>query len=160
MADFFTGRGLVVSVKNKRSSAYKLTGGAMGQLFSASPSGGSIALIGNILVSDKDIGLPVVCTDDYRAIYSFGRDFGQVSIVGTAFLGPADGACGGSSKVLKQLINGFESDRLSKKKKPCKFSIAGAKAWPVYFVQLELKSVNGELNSVDFSLDAVLAAKA
>lgn len=160
MADFFSGRGMVVSTgSGSRSSAYKITGGKLGNIFKKGVSGGAIALIGDVAIIDKDIALPVVCTDDYRAVYSFGKNFGQASISGTIFMGPLGAKCGGKSQLLKQLVAAFKSDRISKKKKPLKLSVAGAEAWPIYPLELELNGVKGEYNSIDFSIDALIASK-
>lgn len=151
-------KGFVVSLKNnKRSSALKIKGGALGKVFTSPVSNGSIALFGNIMIADKDIYAPVVCTDNFRALYSFGKDFGSCTIAGTVFLGSCKG---GTGKALGQLVSAFESDRLSKKKKPLRVSIAGTGAWPVYPVSLELTHADPARNSIDFAITCVLATSA
>lgn len=159
MAKLFKGHGAVVALSNgSRSSTFKLSGGALSGVFSAGVSGGSIALIGGVDFIDKDIAITVTCTDDYRLLYSFGKDFGSCTIAGTVFLGSK--ACGGGSSALGKLVGAFNSDRLSNKKSPLQLSIAGAKAYPVYVIQLELKNVDTKMNSVDFAIDCIVASSA
>lgn len=159
MERFLAGRGVVVRIgEGARSSAYQLkNAGGLENLFNKADSKNGIALITNVDVQDKDIALTVVCTDDFRALYSFGRDFGRASIHGTAFFGgKGTGSCDSSEAVLKELVDGFQSVRLSKKQDPCELSIANAGAWKLYPVALELKDANGAMNSLNFTIDAII----
>lgn len=159
MEKFLAGRGMVVRIgEGSRSSAYKLqNAGGLEGLFNKADSKNGIALITNVDIQDKDIALTVVCTDDFRALYSFGRDFGRASVHGTAFFGgKGTEGCDSSDAILKELVDGFQSVRLSKRQEPCKLSIAGAGAWKMYPVSLELKDANGELNSLNFTIDSII----
>lgn len=145
------------------SPVFKLqNAGALSSIMSGNGGGrvgSGLILVGDVSISDSDISLPVVATDNFRALYRFGKDFGKAVISGTAFLGATSGCSGGGSQVLSKLVSGFESARLSTKKSPAKLSVVGGKAYPLYFVGFELSGVKADQNSIDFKLIAIIAAE-
>lgn len=159
--NYLTGHGLVVSTSNSRSSAYKLEdAGSLGTAISGSVSDGSVVLIDDVSVNDKDIALPVVATDDFRALYRFGRDFGTLTISGVVYLGPTDckgGKGSGTDTLLKSIVSGYDEVRLSARKTPMKVSIAADQAYPCYPVQLTIEHPDAEYNSIRFQIGCILA---
>lgn len=132
MSKLFPGRGAVITLNNKGGSpVFKLqNAGSLSSILSGNGGGqvgSGLVLVGDVSISDSDIALPVVATDNFRALYRFGKDFGKAVISGTVFMGATSGCSGGGSKALAQLIKGYESARLSAKKKPAKLSTSGAR---------------------------------
>lgn len=156
--NFLKGAGLVAATANRKSSAYKIQGGSLGRVLTQQGvTNKGVILIDGIVIKDSDITLPVVAVDDYRVLFRFGKNFGSVQIAGTIYLGPTDCGNGRNSKLVRQVSNAFEQDRVSKKGKPIKVSVASGEAYPCYPVDLTFSQVDADKNSIKYNIECILA---
>lgn len=156
--NFLKGAGLVAATANRKSSAYKIAGGSLGRVLTQQGVvNKGVILIDGVIIKDKDIVLPVTALDDYRVLYRFGKDFGNVQIVGTIYLGPVDCGNGRNSKLVKQLASAFEQDRVSNHDTPIKVSIASGEAYPCYPFDLTFAQVDADKNSIKYTIECILA---
>lgn len=148
-SDFLTGAGCVVRVKGSSSgAAYKIAGWPTGQV-----SNGLIT-IDDIKPSEQDIATPIVAVDDHRALYKFGKNFGQINVSGSIYLGPAKGA---SNAVLKAVKGAFDSLRLSSKSSPVNVSITSGYKCKAYFTGLAFGGADPNINKVGYILTGLIA---
>lgn len=109
-------------------------------------------MITGISYGENDVILPVVALDDKRILYTFGKNFGQFSLHGTIYL------CGCQQDTMKiqKLMSTFESERVSKAKKPINFSTGDYSA-KVYPQEITLQNGNPNRQSIDFSITCLVA---
>lgn len=129
-------------------------GGAKGIMLSPdiTSSEDSPIILTNFHLKFKDYVTPVDCLDDLRILYSFGKTFGEVSIMGVAFLG-----CSKSGASLSAVNSWFESNRVSNKKSPVSVSIAGKVKAKAYITELTYSDVNSVQQSIGFTISGVVA---
>lgn len=113
-----------------------------------------IVLIDGIRYEEEDVVLPVVALDDERVLYSFGKNFGKFSLVGTIYITKCQGS-GFTSKV-KAVQDAFNSARVSASTSPRKLS--AFKMNPkVYVVGMTLGQANPSKQTIAFSIDCIVA---
>ena len=76
--------------------------------------------ITDVTVSDFDITGKVVCLNDKRVLYEFGKGFGSVTVSGEILLGLKD--FGKKKGKVKPIIQWFNEKRVSKQTKPLTIS--------------------------------------
>lgn len=143
------GRGCVVRVQGGKSSIYKIDGWPSGL------SGGSLITIDSIITHESDIARPIIAVDNYRALYRFGKNFGEVVVHGSIYLGSVDKNSSGSA--IGAVSGAFESMRLSNKKTPTNVSIASGYRAKVYFNALEFGESQPEINKITYSMRGIIA---
>lgn len=150
------GAGYTVSTTKKRASAFKIGKSAkdISTILSQSVKDGAIALVTGCEQTKEDIVLPVVALDSHRTLFSFGKNFGQLTLTVTVYLGCP--SCG-NSDILQKLSKGFDAICVSKFKKPIDVSIAGDKAYPCYVLKYTMGQINATNNSVQVSLQCITA---
>ena len=112
----------------------------------------SIPLIRDILIDDRDIVAKVACLDDMKVIYSFGKDFGSVTIMGECLLGSDCKSYTSDGDVADY----FEENRISNKLEAIAFSIAGARAYDFYLTGLQFLNYDPEYNILPFILTGAM----
>lgn len=147
--DFLTGAGCVVRVKGSSSNAaYKIDGWPTGLM------GHSLITIDSINPVEQDIAHPVVAVDNHRALYKFGKNFGQITVRGTVYLGPSRGAAG--ADVLGQVSNAFDKLRLASKGKPVNVSITSGYKCKAYFTSMGFGEADPNVNKVAYVLNGIV----
>lgn len=158
MTTFLQGAGLVVTTKKNRSSAFKVQdAGALSSLLEKGPESGSLVLVSNIDLSEQDLPLPIIGTDDYRVLFQFGRDFGTLSVVLMVFMGAVDGPCKAKDKILAEITQAFEQIRLSSRPSPISVSIAGGKAYKCYPIKISIGQIDSAFNTVQVQINCIVA---
>jgi hypothetical protein len=106
-------------------------------------------------IEDRDAFSSVATLTGDQILYVFGKEVGNVVVSGEILMGALDKLSAvQSSRAFSELVNWFQTNRVSKKKGPVKLSVAGAKAYPVYIVGLTIGGVDPELNTARFSIYA------
>lgn len=158
MTTFLQGAGLVLTTKKNRSSAFKVKdAGSLSSILEKGPENGSVVLVSNIDLSEQDLPLPIVGTDDYRVLFQFGRDFGTLSIVLTVYMGAVDGPCKAKDKILAEVIQAFEQIRLSARPTPISVSIAGGKAYKCYPIKISIGQADPVYNMIQVQINCIVA---
>ena len=122
------------------------------EAFSVSPSiGGSSTspiILQSINVDTKVINLPVVCLNDTRILYVFGKDFGDISVGGLAMLGK-----GGTGSALAQVVSYYKDNAaVDGGAKPVSVSLPGNVSYKFYLLGLVISDPNPELQYFPFML--------
>ena len=113
---------------------------------------GDALLITGVAPKKSDVVTPIITLENTRILYSFGANFGDISVSGLILLGKS-GNPGGS---LKTLVDFFESNRVSKKKSPTR--VSGPKtAWQVFFTGLQIGEADPVFNTQPFSITGIIA---
>lgn len=128
--------------------------GPLEAIMGVGTSRGTLLVISDVVIEDKDIALPVVAVDDKRVLFKFGKDFGALVIDGRLYMG--NQVCGDSSS-LQKLQDAFEAARLTKADEPSKVSIAWSHAYPVYPVALKFSGTDPKTNSIGFAIQCIIA---
>lgn len=119
----------------------------------ASGDDGSALLVNSVSLKDQDVVLPVITLENTRILYSFGSDFGDISVSGMLLLGKA----GGSSQVLSKLVDFFQSNRVSKN--PSAVSVTGpGTGWNMFLVGLVVQDAEATTHIQPFQLIGKIAA--
>lgn len=141
-------RGTVLSYGSKSKGIYDIAG-------LTTKKGDYPLLIDSVTFGKKDIMLMMSCLNNVKVIYSFGQDFGNVAILGKILLGPIAG--GGKSEHMRGLLNWFETNRSSKKKKPVSVSILGQERAEKFYLQsLQLGDPVTEFHIQPFVISGIL----
>lgn len=149
--DFFTCRGCVVRARSGSASAYKIDGWCNGA------GSGYLITVDDVNITDKDLVLPVTAVDDKRVFYRFGKNFGQIQVIGTVYCG-----CAGRSYInsaLGKVQQAFESIRVSKSGRPKNVSVSSGFKCKAYFTDLTLGQVDAEHNSIKYVLSGYVVPK-
>lgn len=149
--DFLTGTGCVVKVKgNSKSGAFKVDKWSTGKI------GTGLITIDDIQPTEQDISYPVVAVDDHRAIYKFGKNFGQIVVRGTIYLGSNTEK---SSKVIQRVNKAFQQLRLASSSSPVNVSITSGYKCKAYFTSLAFGQADPNVNKVAYVLSGLIAPK-
>lgn len=109
-------------------------------------------LIVGVDSKDTDIILPVSMLDKTKIIYTFGKNFGALSILGKILLGPS-----GSSSSLKTVMSWFEQHRISENRgSPTNLSFPGG-SQKVYVYGLQLSPADPEFHIQPFAIVGMVA---
>lgn len=113
---------------------------------------GDALLIMSVSPSKSDVVAPVVTLENTRILYSFGANFGNITISGMILLGKS----GTPGESLKTLIDFFEQNRVSKK--PEAIAVSGPRtSWKVFLTGLNVGEADASNNTQSFSLIGVIA---
>lgn len=155
--EIFVGNGATWVVKGKgKGSIWGLDG--FRSLFKpkgAKKSCTSGIIIHNVTVKYSDTVIPVVGTDDARVLYTFGKNFGQISVTGTIFIGATDKKPAEYSSKLRQKFN---KSSVSARQKPCTVSGPGlGKNTKAYWISLDFPTSDADKNTMQFVLNGIIA---
>lgn len=114
-------------------------------------------LIDGVDLVDRDIIYPVTTVENLKVIYTFGTDYGEVTINGTCLLGSAAVAGGGGS--FSSVKAYFETNRISRTRRPIKVSLPGTRAYNVYLRDFGVGMPDPQFNIQPFSFRGLLAAQ-
>lgn len=147
MTSFVKTRGCVVTM-NDGVGGYEISGFPKGT--AAAP-----ILLTDAMTNFKDIILPVTTLSNNKIIYTFGSDFGNVTLNGIVFLGQADTVTNGVAQV-KEF---YDSKSAGNKKSatPVSVSLSGQDVISVYIIGLGFGKPNPVFNYIPFSLSGIEA---
>lgn len=150
MSKLFTSHGVTFRVTGSANdSAFRLQGW---NNIIPMHRGSGITLIDSINYMEEDITLPITAIDDNRVLYSFGKNFGVLNIVGTVYLF----GCSSLSNQLTRIQNAFNRNRVSNSKSPKDISAIGLKC-KVYYDRLEFSGADTDQQSIRFNLRCLIA---
>ena len=113
---------------------------------------GDALLIMSVSPQKSDVVAPIITLENTRILYSFGANFGNITISGMILLGKS----GTPGQSLKTLVDFFESNRVSKKPSP--IEVAGpSTAWKVFLTGLNIGEADSVNNSQSFALTGIIA---
>ena len=113
---------------------------------------GDALLIMSVSPQKSDVVAPIITLENARILYSFGANFGNITISGMILLGRS----GTPGQSLKTLVAFFESNRVSKKTSP--IEVAGpSTAWKVFLTGLNIGEADSVNNSQAFALTGIIA---
>jgi len=136
-----------IPVSGKKGEAfYKVEGLATGQ--KENP-----ILITGVTSRDKDIVMPVTTLENTKVLYTFGADFGEVTVTGVILLGSANN----KSDSLGKLVNFFQEKRVSKSSKSVKVTGPAGVSWAVFLTSLTIGDVDPTFNIQTFALTGSVA---
>ena len=130
------------------------SGGAEGSGFYkvdglASPSGSSALLVNGVHIKDDDVVMPVITLENTRILYSFGANFGEVTVSGSILLGKAGEEAGSA---VKTLLEFFKSNRVSEKKSSITVSGPPGATWKIFLIGLQLNEPDPQFHTQPFAL--------
>jgi hypothetical protein len=153
--NFFPSRGCVYAVPDPSSGGagfYSLEGLQTGQT-SGTVSG--VILLQGVDLRVGDIIQPVVTLENTKVLYTFGSDFGNVSIGGEILLGPANAEA--NSPSFNLITSYFDTNRVAISQKPVKLSMPGSKSYFVYLQGLSIGRVDPEFHIQPFAFAGIIA---
>lgn len=155
--EVFTGNGATWVVKGKgKGSIWGLDG--FRSLFK--PKGAKKSCTAGVLIQDvttkrSDVVVPVVGVDDKRVLYTFGKNFGQISVKGIIFVGATDQK---PAEYAAKLRQNFDKASVSARQEPCTVSGPGlGKNTKVYWTGLEFPASDADRNIMSFVLTGIIA---
>lgn len=113
---------------------------------------GDALLIMSVSPQKSDVVAPIITLENTRILYSFGANFGNITISGMILLGKS----GTPGESLKTLVDFFESNRVSKKSSPIDVS-GPSTAWKVFLTGLSIGEADSVNNSQSFALTGIIA---
>lgn len=145
---FLCTRGTVIRTGSSTTGAYRIDGLAL-------RDGDYPIIIDGVDISESDMVMPVALLGGKKILYSFGEDFGDVTINGRVLLGPVDR--GTASERLVSLIRWFRANRVSASKTPIKVSILHeSKSVRVYVVGMKMGAPDPQYNIQPFTIIGLL----
>lgn len=114
---------------------------------------GSPVFIQSINTLQADIVSPVVTLDGFKILYTFGTNFGNMSIIGDILLGPSTDQATGFGNVLSW----FEANRVTKLQGPVNVNVPGSQAFKAYIHGLNIGTLDKDLNIQPFVLVGIVA---
>lgn len=129
------------------------SGGAEGSGFYkveglTSPADSSAILVNGVHIKDDDVVMPVITLENTRILYSFGANFGEVTVTGSILLGKA----GSAGDALKTLLDFFKSNRVSEKKDTITVSGPPGASWKLFLIGMQLSEPDPQFHIQPFSL--------
>ena len=126
--------------------------------------GGSVgAFVTNIQVNDFDVTGKVICLNNRRILYEFGKGFGTIKIDGNLFLGPpapSGGAWTGTVKLeqakLATIIDWFNEKRVSQYKDSVKLTTTDHGTYKFIVNQFSITGIETEFDLMHFSISGDL----
>jgi hypothetical protein len=113
---------------------------------------GDALLIRSVSPQKSDVVAPVITLENTRILYSFGANFGNITISGMLLLGKS----GEPGQCLKTLTDFFESNRVSKSSSP--INVTGpSTAWKVFLTGLSIGEADSVNNTQSFALTGIIA---
>lgn len=115
----------------------------------------ALVVIDAIMPVQQDIAIPVVAADDYHVLYSFGKNFGGVRVVGTAYLGmPSQSA---AQQVMSQMQQAYDRIRLSQALAPVTIRITQGFACKAFFISFKIGQSDPDFHKLEWELQGLLA---
>lgn len=149
MADFFQGgRGCVYTPNNSGGGGWYRLEGLSGS------SGGTPILILGAQSTDADLIFPVTALGNIQIVYTLGRRFGNIQILGTVLAGQSSSGGGGVGAV----ISYFETNRVSESQNPVNLSVPGGRGYKVYLTGFGLAEPDAEFNIQPFLFHGIIAS--
>lgn len=112
----------------------------------------SPVLIMNISIGQSDITSQVPCLDNFKVIYVFGQNFGNVGINGIVLLG-RDGDL--QRDGVEQIRDFFNRNRVSKKLDPIRISVSN-NGYLVYLTGLQIGAIDPHFHILPFAMSGIL----
>jgi len=117
--------------------------------------GGSVgAFVTSIQVNDFDVTGKVICLNNRRILYEFGKGFGSIRIQGNLFIGPP--YKGGSENLtqasLASIIDWFNQNRVSEKKESVTVTAGDHGTYTFVVNQFSIDGIETEFDLVSFSM--------
>lgn len=157
--EIFVGNGATWVVKsNGKSFPWKIDGfsSLLGVKEGASRRCRGGCIIQDLVVSDSDVSIPVIGADDVRVLYTFGKNFGQITIKGLILFG--SGAQTNKIDYAASLKQSFNRARMSAKKKASTVTGPGiGRNTKVHWTNLEFSGANPEKCTLGFTLSGIIA---
>ena len=113
---------------------------------------GDALLIMSVSPQKSDVVAPVITLENTRVLYSFGANFGNITISGMILLGKS----GNPGQSLKTIVDFFESRRVSRSSSPINVSGPGV-GWKVFLTGLNIGEADSVTNSQSFALTGIIA---
>jgi hypothetical protein len=113
---------------------------------------GDALLVMSVSPQKSDVVAPIITLENTRILYSFGANFGNITISGMILLGKS----GSPGQSLKTLVDFFESKRVSKSTSPIKVS-GPSTAWQVFLTGLSIGEADSVNNTQSFALTGIIA---
>ena len=110
-------------------------------------------LLLQVQIAQSDLVSAVACLDNFKVLYTFGQNFGQVQIGGEVLLGSIGTA--GEARAAQRLRDFFAKYRISVWKQPIKLSTLGT-SYLVYLTGMQLGAVDTNFNVLPFVLTGML----
>lgn len=145
MTTFLAERGQVYTVGKYTTGSYSIPG--------LTRQG---VLINTVAIEDNDIVMLKSAINGNKIIYTAGASFGSVGVSGEVLLG--SNSCQNTSG-FQQVIDWFETNRVSVSKKPVAVSAMGV-AYNVYVTGLAVAQADPEFNIQGFTVVGTLAKPA
>jgi len=128
------------------SGFYKIQG------LSAKKGPGDALLIMSVSPTKSDVVAPIITLENTRILYSFGANFGNITISGMVLMGKS----GTPGQSLKTIVDFFESNRVSKSTSP--INVTGPSvAWKVFLTGLSINEADSVNNTQSFALTGIIA---
>lgn len=149
--NMLTARGTIYLVTGKGTAKYKIEP----SLFEAGePDNPDYAILfTGYTFMEQEVVAKVSCLNDQRVMYSFGKGFGDLSILGEVLCGNYK-AAKGAEKVLSEY---YEENRVHSLEAPIKFSGPENFAKEFYLVGMQIMQYNTAYEILSFRLNGVLA---
>lgn len=113
---------------------------------------GDALLVMSVSPQKSDVVAPVITLENTRILYSFGANFGNITISGMILLGKS----GTPGQSLKTLVDFFESKRVSKSSSPIDVS-GPSTSWKVFLTGLNIGEADSVNNTQSFALTGIIA---
>lgn len=107
-------------------------------------------LITGVDVRDLDIVMPVVTLENSKILYTFGSNFGELTVNGSILMGKGGGNV--MSLSLNTVIQFFQKNRSSQPNSKAVTVTGPGKAWNVFFTGLIILNADPQFNIQPFSL--------
>lgn len=153
MNTYMSTRGTVYKIKGQGAKKYELDPNP----FKTQKSGQDTLKYGIIFtgfsVNEEEVTSKVACLNDQRVMYTFGKGFGDITVVGEILCGAVDGAGGGEAEIVKY----YEDNRVAQLKKQVTLSGPSGFKAEFFLVGLSILQYNTQLEIINFRLQGVLA---
>lgn len=150
--EFISSRGCVYKLNpgnnGASSGGYKLAGLPEG-------SANAPILVVNSSITENELILPTSTLDRKKVIYTFGEDYGNVTISGIVFLGSVTQPTEG----LTPVIDYFQNNAVTRNGgDPVNLSVPGGGGYRVYLRSLRIHDAKPQLNAHGFSIIGIKAS--
>lgn len=99
---------------------------------------------------DKELVGPMPCLENVRILYTFGSNFGEVSIMGEMLLGTAPIDTGA-----KAIREWYGKNRISVRKTPLSCTTVSGNDFMLFVTGFQIGQANAELNTLLFSISGL-----
>tara|TARA_Y100001972_G_C7648619_1_gene326046 strand:+ start:1339 stop:1803 length:465 start_codon:yes stop_codon:yes gene_type:complete len=153
MSDYMSTRGTVYVIEGKGAKKYELDPNP----FKTEGGKGDTLEYGIIFtgfqLNEQEVTAKVACLNDQRVMYTFGKGFGDIAVVGEILCGAADGTGGGE----KEIVDYYEENRVATKKEALTLSGPAGFTVEFYLTGLSILQYNTQLEIINFKLIGVLS---